>query len=276
MAWLDQYFRTGMRNVGIGGSLLPPETAINFVSGASASDNAAQGRTDVTINGSLVSAITTVAIAGATKPYEPILNFVSGATASDNPGSSRTDVTITGSGGIVKQIAINGSLLPPEVTINFVTGASAVDNPGSSRTDVTLAAGGYTRIASNGSLLPAESTLNFIGPTVADDSGHGRTNVTIPTAALYGTHSLTSNTSLSSLASANTLFYFTPSANFSVTIQETVGVPRVIYVGNAGTGNVLVLASTGQAHTVIVNINKMCALLYTGDATIGYLPTFFT
>jgi hypothetical protein len=217
---------------------------------------------------------------------------VSGATASDNPGSSRTDVTITGSGGIVKQVAIAGVLLPPEVTINFVTGATAVDNPGSSRTDVTLASGGYSIVQNNGTSVTAETKLNFIGFTVADDGAHGRTNITAPGSALYGTHTLTGNITLTGSDAANTMFYFTPSGGdfetggWLVTITETLGVPRMIYVANSAStlGYVFrVAASTGQATPVWIYPQTGSfggtygfqggtrALMYTGDATIGYL-----
>lgn len=264
-----------MRDVAIGGQQLPPEATLNFVVGATALDNPGEGRTDVSINPDLVSAITRVAIAGSLKPFEPTLNFVSGATAVDNPGQSRVDVTVTGSGGIVKQVAINGSLLPPEVTVNFVTGASAVDNAAQSRTDVTIQAG-YSRVAQSGSLVAAETVLNFIGATVADDSGNGRTNVTMPGSALYGTHSLNSTpVTINSTDSVNTLYYFDTGADgYVITITETVGVPRVIFVANTNSAsrNFTVSASTGQATPVSITHGHGAVLMYTGDATIGYLP----
>lgn len=52
MSWLDKYFRSGVKNIAIGGVLLPPETTLNFASGASGVDNPASGSTDVTVSGS--------------------------------------------------------------------------------------------------------------------------------------------------------------------------------------------------------------------------------
>jgi hypothetical protein len=52
MGWLDTYFTRRYTTIQIAGVALPPETTINFASGATGADNSAQARSDITIGGS--------------------------------------------------------------------------------------------------------------------------------------------------------------------------------------------------------------------------------
>jgi hypothetical protein len=59
MSWLDKTFAKTYNTIMSAGTTLPPENALNFVSGAIAVDNAASGRTDVTIGGTFTNLILT-------------------------------------------------------------------------------------------------------------------------------------------------------------------------------------------------------------------------
>ena len=50
MSWLDKFFTGGYKNIASAGSLLPQETTLNFVSGATVVDNPSTGMTNVTVN----------------------------------------------------------------------------------------------------------------------------------------------------------------------------------------------------------------------------------
>lgn len=84
-----------------------------------------------------------------------------------------------GGGGTTYAVQEEGSTVTSRTTLNFVgAGATVTDDSVNSKTQISIPG---LKVQSGGSDIGTRGTLNIIGATsIADDSGNGRVNVTIP------------------------------------------------------------------------------------------------
>lgn len=139
-------------------------------------------------------------------------------------------------------------------------------------TIVRAATAAYGTVQDEGTPLTPRAALNFIGPgvTVTDNSGSGRTEVTIPGGAGSGYSTiaeegstLTQRGVLNFVGAAVTATDNPGTGRTDITVQV---LPAVHAVGNAGTALTLNAAATGPIKMVTLN-SSSCTITLAGSAS---------
>lgn len=157
MSWLDKYFNVGIVTIQIAGVPYPQERILNFSSGATATDDPANGRTNIA--GIANSGYNTIEQAGAAATQRAIANFINGSLVSvavaDNAGATRTDITVGISPGTAGQLIVTNA------------GATAPAWVSASQ-DLTLSSAGafaVVQLTGNAGSLPLANALTAISGT---------------------------------------------------------------------------------------------------------------